>query len=332
MEVSGSIFAVKSNYFEYAKMLKYAKVDYLHIDIFQQESDFGIEQLLQFDHTYLPLDVHLIFESISEEDIQILNQANVQYLNIQYENLKDKALIAAAAKQFKGNFGIAVTSRTPLSVIDENINMVSQILFMCSEPGVSGAQFDEINFERIQIIHDKYPSLKLCADGGINNVIGEKMGKMGVTLIVSGSYLCKDLRQLDVSSYSLKFLNEKDVNVKRKMLKINSLPLVEENAIFTDIINVMNHYRLGLVFVVENGKLEGIVADGDVRRGFLSYEEAIFSKQAKDLMNKEPFIIESDKNMEEVFCLLSAMHRGIDVVPVVESGNLIGAIDLHIGL
>lgn len=332
MEVSGSIFAVKSNYTEYAKNLKYAKVDYLHIDIFQDGCQFKLEELLQFDNSYLPLDVHLIFEAISYEDIQILNQANVQYLNLQYETIKDKICIEEISKKFKGNLGIALTSETPLSVIDQNINFISQILFMCSKPGISGAKFDEDNFERIKKIHNKYPTLKLCADGGIDNLIGERMGKLGVSLIVSGSYLCKDLRKLDASAYSLKYLNEKNVNVKRKMLKINLLPLVEENATFTDIINVMNHYRLGLVFVVKNGKLEGIIADGDIRRGFILYEESIFTKQAKDLMNKEPFMIDGKKNMEEVFRLLLTMHKGIDVVPVIENEKLIGAIDLHLGI
>lgn len=332
MEVSGSIFAVKSNYFEYAKMLKYAKVDYLHVDIIQNNKEFGIEKLLEFNDSYLPLDVHLIFKKISEKDMNILNRANVKYLNVQYENLKEKKDIVEISNKFKGNFGIAITCETPLEVIDNNINFISQVLFMCSEPGVTGAEFDSSNFQRIKNIHDRYPSLKLCVDGGINNIISEKMGKMGVSLVVSGSYLCKDFGQLNVNSYNLKYLNEKNINVKRKMMKLNSLPLVRSDTTFYEVINVMNHYRLGLVFIVDAEELKGIVADGDVRRGFIKYKENIFTKKAKDLMNQNPFVIGSDKNIEDVFRLLAFMHKGIDVIPVVENGKLIGALDLHMGL
>ena len=92
MKVSGSILAVRSDYFEYAKMLKYAKVDCLHVDIFQDEKDFAVDDVLEFDSTYPPLDVHLIFETISYEHIDILNRANVRYLCVQYEKLNDKRL------------------------------------------------------------------------------------------------------------------------------------------------------------------------------------------------------------------------------------------------
>ena len=51
-----------------------------------------------------------------------------------------------------------------------------------------------------------------------------------------------------------------------------------------------------------------------------------------EVMNNNPFVIESDKTMKDIFGLLSTMHRGIDVIPIIEDGELVGAIDLHVGL
>lgn len=332
MRLSGSILAVKSNYFEYAQMLKYANVDCLHIDIFQEGGEFLLEEVLKFDDTYLPLDVHLIFGRISENDIRILNEVNVKYLSIQYETLQEKECIKKVSKLFKGNFGIAITAQTSLMVVEKNINQISHVLFMCSEPGVSGAKFDESNFSRIEMLHNKYPSLELYADGGINDVIGEKMGKLGVSMVVSGSYLCRDYKQLGANAYTLKYLNEQNVNVCRKMIKINSLPLLTEDAIFIQIINTMNHYRMGIVLIVEEDYLKGIITDGDIRRAFIKFGENIFKKVANDIMNSEPFVVNSENKMEDIFEKLSIMRKGIDVVPVVEGGKLIGAIDLKMGI
>ncbi len=332
MRVSGSILAVKADYFGYAEILKFAKIDCLHIDIFQEEKDFAVADILRFDDSYPPLDVHLIFESVPNEYIDILNQANVRYLNVQFENLKNKDDILRIAERFKGDFGIAVTSRTSLDVIDKYIDHISQVLFMCSEPGISGAKFDDSNFARIELIHDKYPSLSLFADGGINNIISKKMEKLGVEMVVSGSYLCKDMEQLGMNAYSLKYMNEQGVNVTRIMIKVNFLPIVTGQASFMEVINTMNHYRLGVVMVAEGETLQGIISDGDIRRGYIQFSQSIFEKNAKDIMNASPFTVDSNKNIEDIYAALLIMRKGIDVVPVVENGKLLGAIDLRIGI
>lgn len=332
MKVSGSILAVRTNYLEYARMLKYAKIDYLHIDIFQDEKDFALADILNFDSTYLPLDVHLIFNEITDDQIDILNCANVRYLSVQYENLKDKCIIKHLSEKFNGNLGIAITSKTLVDVVDNYLNDITHVLFMCSEPGISGASFDDSNYERIESLHDRYPSLSLFADGGINNIIGKKMEKLGIEMVVSGSYLCKDMQQLGNNAYSLKYMNEQSVNVTRVMIKYSFLPIIDMNSTFMDIINVMNHYRLGLVMTVKNGKLCGVITDGDIRRGYIRYGEDIFKKKASDLINANPFTIDCNKSVEDIYSELLTMRKGIDVVPVLENGQLIGAVDLRIGI
>lgn len=332
VKVSGSILAVKDNYIQYAKQLKYSGVDNLHIDIFQNGEAFTIKDLLKFDETFLPLDIHLIFKSLSEEDVEILNQVNAEYINVQYESLEDPGICHWLAKRINGKFGIAITSKTSCTIIDEYKDEISQVLFMCSEPGVSGKKFDESNYERVRNVHIKYPSLFLAIDGGINAEIGEKMGQLGASLLVSGSYLSKDISELSKNIYFLKYMNEKNICVKRKMLPIGKLPLVAEDDSFMHLIDVMNHYRLGMVFVVNGDKLQGVVSDGDIRRAFISYKENIFKLVAHDLMNVQPLTIGSNETIEDLYCKINKAHRGIDVVPVIEGDKMLGVVDLHMGI
>lgn len=332
MKISGSIFAVKDNYFEYAKNLQYNYIDYLHIDLFQNsQEEFTLEDILKFDEQYLPLDVHLIYETITDRDIEILNEANVTYLNVQYENLIHKDDIIRISKNFRGYFGISITDKTDLIVVDKYINYISQVLIMCSQPGVSGAKFSEVNFERIEMIRKKYPNLNIYADGGINGEIAEKMENLGVTMVVSGSYLARNMACLNDIVYSLKYQNEDDIYLSRVMIKPSLLPIMNKDADFFEIINTMNKYRLGIVFVCEDKKLLGVINDGDIRRAYLKYRRNIFDKNAESIMNPNPFVSNVAMTIKELYYKVSLNRKGIDIVPVLDNGILVGAVDLEIG-
>ena len=331
MYISGSVLAVKENYQGYAQLLKKSCVDYMHVDIFQNDERFSLGDLSLFRGNSLPLDLHLIYETFSNEDIEAVNQANAKFINIQYETLKNKSTVKLLSKKVVGSFGIALTAETPLDVIDENINCISQVLVMCSHPGISGAKFNTDNYKRIEKIRHKYPTLKIWVDGGIDNIIAEKLGRLNADVIVSGSYLCRDLKNLYVPTYKLKYMNEHNVKVTRNMLHLNELPIVGEEAGFADIIIKMNSYRMGAVLIVKEEKLKGIITDGDVRRAILKYGKDIFEKRSRELMNRSPFVIDSGKTMEEVFEILTQKRKRTDFIPVIESGKLAGAVDLHIG-
>lgn len=332
MYVSGSILAVKKDYQQYAKLLKRACVDYIHIDIFQNSTQFPLKNLKMFKENDFSLDLHLIYKEISDKDIEVINLSKAKFVNIQYETLTNKTVIKELAKKIVGNFGIALTIDTSLDAVDKNINYISQVLIMCSQPGISGAPFNIENYKRIEQIHDKYPNLKIWVDGGIDNVIAEKLGKLKVDVLVSGSYLCRNLKQIYSLTYKLKYLNEKNVKVTRNMLHLNELPIAKESSKFTEIMFKMNNYRMGTVLIVKHGELRGIITDGDIRRGLMKYGKDIFEKKAFEFMNKFPLIIEADKTMEEVFEILTQKQKRTDFIPITENGKLVGAIDLHIGL
>ena len=331
MKISGSILAVHDNYMEYARQLKYANVDCLHIDIFQNSGEFKLNQLLDFDDKYLPLDVHLIFENITDKDIELLNSANISYINVQYENLFDKSSIPKLSKNIRANFGIAYTMETPIEKIMENLCFCSQVLFMCSEPGVSGAKFDERNFERIKEFRNLHPEVTVFVDGGIDAKRIEPMDKLGVNMSVSGSFLSRNLDQVELSSFALKYYDSKDAIADNKMLPLASLPIVSETDSFVSVVNIMNRHRLGVVFVLNGDEIKGIIADGDIRRGFIKYEREIFEKKANDLMNPDPYKVRTGTFIKDIYHDISSMHKGIEVIPVVDGGRMVGAVDLKLG-
>lgn len=331
MKISGSILAVCDNYMEYAKQLKYANIDCLHIDIFEDGRNFSIDKLLDFRDSELPLDVHLIFENIDDDIMQILNSANISYLNIQYESLKNKSQLNIIKNTVRANFGIAYTMETPDEIIESNLPLCSQVLFMCSEPGISGAKFNEGNYQRIEAFRQKYPQMEVFVDGGIDDIRARQMSKLGVSLAVSGSFLSRNPETIYKSVYELKYYNEADVSVEKRMIPVASLPIVLESEMFPNLIDIMNKYRMGLVFVVNENKLSGIIADGDIRRGFLKYGKNVFEKKAIDLMNSKPYTAKCGKKIQNIYKDIFMLHKGIEVIPILNDGELIGALDLKIG-
>lgn len=331
MRISGSIFATKGDYLKYAKKMEKANIDFIHIDIFQESKEFNLEDLNTLDDVSIPKDVHLIFSVINDDDISLLNKAKVSSLNVQYETLKNKDSIERISELFDGKFGLAITCETPIEIVDLYIDKISQVLIMCSVPGVSGAKFNETNYDRVALLHNKYPSLTIEVDGGIDKLKGEKMGMLGAEILVSGSYLEKRDSPIEKKSYYLKYMNENNINVKRNMIPFNDLPIIGKRDMFMDAIIKMNEGRLGIVFVVEKRELLGIISAGDVRRGVINYQKDIFDMSAEKIMNTSPFVVEEETYIEDVYDRLFELHKGVEVVPIVNGEKLIGALDLHIG-
>lgn len=87
-----------------------------------------------------------------------------------------------------------------------------------------------------------------------------------------------------------------------------------------------NH--LGAVAIVnEEGKLEGIVSDGDIRRGLKSREN-LLQTSAREIMTKEPVYVKKSMLAMEVFYLMQ--RKKISVVPVVDDSLMVlGMISMH---
>lgn len=118
------------------------------------------------------------------------------------------------------------------------------------------------------------------------------------------------------------------VKVCEVMLTGERVPKVtpEENGIIT--VQVLNRENLGAVVVVDvQGKVKGIVTDGDVRRCIA--DGCILQElKAKDLMTSEPVTISDD--IQAVDALSILQRHEITILPVVKENNeLKGVLHLH---
>ena len=116
------------------------------------------------------------------------------------------------------------------------------------------------------------------------------------------------------------------LKVRDIMRKDDSVAIVKENFIVRDVLFSITKANAGAAFVVgEDGKLSGIITDGDVRRALLKDESAL-SKNAKDIMSLNPMTITADKLATEALRLMDNGNRKIGEMPVVDNGKPIGMI------
>tara|TARA_Y100000385_G_C13011719_1_gene601958 strand:- start:345 stop:1310 length:966 start_codon:yes stop_codon:yes gene_type:complete len=119
---------------------------------------------------------------------------------------------------------------------------------------------------------------------------------------------------------------------KKLYLKIDEIinknlkPQLFESDDFKTIIDVISKNLLGAAVVVKDNKPIGIITDGDIRRVF-SNESNFNNIFAKDLMSKNPFIIDSKTLASEA---LSIMNKNkITQIVVTKNGDYFGLIHLH---
>lgn len=84
----------------------------------------------------------------------------------------------------------------------------------------------------------------------------------------------------------------------RDVMRRDDLPVCGPDASFRAIVNEIGAGRLGLVLVMEDDELRGIITDGDVRRAFDRYEN-ITSVTAGMIMTRTPKTIAEDRRFAE---------------------------------
>ena len=116
------------------------------------------------------------------------------------------------------------------------------------------------------------------------------------------------------------YLRVKDLYLK------NDRPEVSPNDNLTRVIIEMTSKRLGATVVSENGELQGIITDGDLRRMLMKYPD-IEHVKASQIMTSNPKTIDEDALV--VDALHKMRHNSITQLPVVHDGKYLGIIHLH---
>lgn len=319
MKISASVYSSKSQSLpEIINDLDVHGADFFHIDCNDDLSVFDdITEIKQLSKT--PIDLHII----SSEPEKYFNKAaelNVDYVTFQYENLKEKL---AVPKDITGKLGLAITSETDISVFDDYAAEFDFVLFMTTTPGQSGGVFDKSNFKKIRQFRQRFPDKNIHVDGGVNGEVSFILRNMGVYSSVSGSYLMNS-ESMGAAMLNLK-THEVDSHfqVKDFMRTADELPLLKlKDRSVTDILQSIEDYDVGFTILIdEDGKLDGIVTNADVRKGLLKHTDNLNDVSVADITNTNPVKANEDFSVMELLRFIKQQSFAISYLPVVDNTN-----------
>ena len=319
MKISASVYSSKNQSLpEVINDLDVHGADLFHIDCNDDLSVFDdIAEIKRLSKT--PVDLHIISPEPEKYFTQI-EKNKVDYVTFQYENLKETLVIP---KSISAKLGLAITTDTDISAFEEYAEQFDFILFMTTTPGQSGGVFDKSNFKKIREFRQKYPGKNIHVDGGVNGEVSFILRNMGVYSSVSGSYLMNS-ESMGAAMLNLK-THEVDSHfqVKDFMRTIDELPLLKlKDRSVTGILQSIEDYDVGFTILIDDdGKLDGIVTNADVRKGLLKHTDNLNEVSVQDITNTNPVKANENFSVMELLRFIKQQSFAISYLPVVDDSN-----------
>ena len=112
----------------------------------------------------------------------------------------------------------------------------------------------------------------------------------------------------------------------RDVMRKDGVPCVPKTMTLGEGITVIIAARRGSAAVVENGKLIGVITDGDVRRAMAKYKENFFRIEAQEIMSRNPKTISPDVRITaaEEMMRVNKIHS---IIVVDDAGAVAGVVE-----
>lgn len=112
------------------------------------------------------------------------------------------------------------------------------------------------------------------------------------------------------------------------VMRSNDLPVVSADCNATEMIHAVSRGGLGLIIIVEDGRVEGIVTDGDIRRAMQSRQAEFFDIKAIDIATRSPKTINVNAKLIEAEKLMTK-YKVNTLLATDEAGDLKGVIQIY---
>ena len=125
---------------------------------------------------------------------------------------------------------------------------------------------------------------------------------------------------------------------KKLLMRVSDLmhggdenPVLPEDAPLEAVLDMLLDKRLGAVSLVDaEGRLAGIIVDGDLKRGIKQYKERFLNLSARDFMFRTPTTIAPGQLAVEAFAAMENRPSQIYVLPVVDADQRpVGMLRMH---
>lgn len=143
----------------------------------------------------LTVDVHLMIVE-PERYLEEFAEAGADRLLVHQEACTHLHRTLQTIRELGREAGVAINPGTPLSVVEEALDMADIIQVMTVNPGFGGQEFIHTQLDKIrrlrQILDERGFSTPIAVDGGIDTITAPQVVSAGATVLVAGSSIYND--------------------------------------------------------------------------------------------------------------------------------------------
>lgn len=121
-------------------------------------------------------------------------------------------------------------------------------------------------------------------------------------------------------------LGKRLLSTVKKSMVTDNLPIVKLTDKVSDTIIAISQTKQGIAVALENGKIVGVVTDGDVRRAMRNQQEGFFQLEVKDIMSRNPKTVNENAKLKKAGELMKKYNIH-SLIVVNDSNEFVGIID-----
>lgn len=198
------------------EMLNSSECDWFHVDvmdgIFVPNISFG-QPVIKYikKHAQKPLDVHLMIMDPGRY-INDFKEAGADIITVHYEACTHLDRTLHAIKDAGLKCGVVLNPGTPVTMLEDVVQICDVVLLMSVNPGFGGQKFIENTYEKVRqlrtLCNRKNPACLIEVDGGVNTENASKLYAAGADVLVAGNAVFKSANPQE----TIKQLQCRDLN------------------------------------------------------------------------------------------------------------------------